>query len=122
MGKIMTNAVIANNPALALNGRSPYELGHLLMSLPADFLVASKISPDAIAMADAAVTHTRIMASTVLNGLESLGEIMGLAGLDPENEIHKSSLSNLGYLIAHLAVEVQFLHETESSFQYSINE
>lgn len=101
------------NPHFHQIERAPYELGHLLLKMPPDFSMFSKPSPESQLIAQAARQHAMNGSYTLLSGLEALGQCMFVAGANEENDVDKRSFRDLGCLISHLAVEIQFLHETE---------
>lgn len=102
--------------------RAPYKLGHLLQQLPADFSSVSAVEPDVLLIAEAARNHARNANSTIMHGLEAIGKIMFVAGANTDNEMERSTISDLGCLLQHLAVEAQFLQETEHNLSYAVSE
>jgi hypothetical protein len=111
-----------NNPHFNHIERAPYELGHLLQQLPADFSSLSAVEPDVLLIAEAAISHATNANSTVMHGIEALGQMLFLAGTNTDFDLERSSISDLGCLLKHLAVEAQFLQETESNLSYAVSE
>jgi hypothetical protein len=112
----------SENPHLTHIDRAPYELGYLLRGLPADFASFKPASATAVLMADAAATHAGNATDTLLSGLEALGNILFVAGANEENEIDKGDIASLGALIAHLAIECQFMQETAHDLRWILAE
>jgi len=91
--------------------RAPYQLGHLLKLMPADFSMRNPPTPEDRLIVEAAREHAINANETLMNGLEALGHIISYAG-DNEN-CNGDQFVSLGALITHIAVESQFLQETE---------
>lgn len=104
---------ITENPHFRNVERAPYELGHLLKQLSPAFSERGEATPGDRLIAEAAMRHAENASHTVICGLEALGQVIFVAGANEENRIDGQTLASLGYLIKHLAVEAQFLHETE---------
>ena len=102
---------LAENPHFGNVERAPYQLGQLLAQLPPEFSHSGPITPDSRQIAEAAIQHAENAASTVMDGLEALGHFIFVASTNEENHVDGQATANLGYLIKHLAVELQFLHE-----------
>jgi len=118
-----TDSNTAENTYFNNIDRAPYELGHLLQKLPEHFSSFSKQIPTAESrlIAAAAAKHAENANGTLMRGLDSLGRII-FAAADNEDlgEISSSDLRSLGCLISHLAIEAQFLQETESSLKFTL--
>ncbi len=102
--------------------RAPYELGHLLRTLPVDFSADATVSNDVLPRARAALSHAQNASSTILNGLESIGELLFAVNSAESNEVATANLASLGCLIQHLAVEAQYLSQTEVELRFEIEE
>lgn len=101
------------NPHFAHIDRAPYELGHLLAKMTADFSRANPLTADDRLIAEAARDHAMNGNETLMSGLEALGRIMFVAGTNDQYEVDSGHLASLGCLISHIVVEAQFLQETE---------
>ena len=115
-------APTSSNPHFNHIDRAPYELGHLLKQLPANFSSASAVEPDVLLIAEAAISHASNANNTVMHGIEVLGQMMFLVGTNTDYDMERGTLSDLGYLLQHLAVEAQFLQETEGSLSETVSE
>jgi hypothetical protein len=99
------------NPAFNNVGRAPYELGYLVKNI-------GEISMDVVLTDDlrnkvsAAVTHAQSSTETLLSGLESLGKMLALIG-PLDERVDGDVVTNIGELIAHMAVEVQYVRDVE---------
>jgi len=105
------------NPHFEHVARAPYELGHLLKKMPADFSRVNSITADDRLIAEAAIDHARNANDTLMHGLEALGHLMFVAGTNDNSGIDSSDIASLGYLISHIAVESEFLQETKWSIR-----
>lgn len=102
----------ALNPHFKHVSRAPYELGYLLRKLPSDF-GGSEADPDTLAVAEAAAWHARNGNEILMHGLEAIGEVLFVAASNQNQEADPSNIAAIGSLIQHIAVEAQFLQETE---------
>lgn len=117
----MTTANITENPHFKNVDRAPYELAYLLRHMPeGGFHYSEPLTPDQRLMAEAARRHTMNARSTLIHGLEAIGQYLMVAGLNDENDVEKRSLVGLGELISHVATEYQFLEELESSLRETL--
>ena len=108
----MPDADFLKNPYFKNPERAPYELGHLLMKLPANLGMAPVVDDAHMQMAAAAGDHASEACRSLLSGLEAVGQLMEIAGVNGDEEISSHTLLCLGELVRHLAVEGQFLRET----------
>lgn len=108
------NALTGKNPYFKHINRAPYELGRLLMAMPKYLSSSKKYEPEIYQMADAAESHAANASNTLLHGLESIGNLITKTGLNEEYPIDSSDLVDLGELIRHISVELQFLRGIES--------
>ena len=111
---------LAENPHFGNVERAPYQLGQLLTQLPPDFSRSGHITPDSRQIAEAAMRHAENAAYAVMDGLEALGQVMFVAGSNEENHVDGRTIANLGYLVKHLAVELQFLHHIEEEIRENL--
>ena len=95
-----TDTYPESNPYFNRIERAPYELGQLLLQLPDYFSAFAPMEPDVLLKASAAADHARNANDTLMHGLEALAV--------------------LGCLIQHIAVEAQFLQETERSTKFAV--
>jgi len=99
------------NPAFNNVGRAPYELGDLIKNI-GEIAVDAVLTETQRNQVDAAVTHAQNSTETLLSGLESIGKMLALIGpLDAR--VDGDVVTNMGELIAHLAVEVQYVRDVE---------
>lgn len=117
----MSNAAKFNNPHFRNPERAPYELGHLLMALPANFAALPVVDESQLQVASAAVSHAYNANSTVLHGIEAIGQLMESAGAQSGDGLSAYTVHNLGSLLRHLAVEAQFLCETDENLSFAID-
>jgi len=106
-----TNTSPSSNPYFKNTDRAPYELGCLLQQLPEDFSTVMPISPDVLLKVKAAADHAQNANDTLMSGLEALGKTMFVAA--SHEQLDDLTVSDLGCLIQHIAVEAQFLQETQ---------
>ena len=109
-----------SNPYFNRIERAPYELGQLLLQLPDYFSAFAPMEPDVLLKASAAADHARNAIDTLMHGLEALGRIMFVATVNQHHVLDVETLADLGCLIQHIAVEAQFLQETERSMKFAV--
>lgn len=97
--------------------RAPYEIGHLLLKLPADFSSYSTQPADLHDIADALELHVYNAKEAIMSGLEALGAVMSTAATNPNCSVENKTVSHLGWLVKHLSVELQFLNEVDDTCQ-----
>lgn len=93
--------------------RAPYEIGHLLQSLPPDFAHYKEQPAEVHGVAEAIERHAYNAKGTILSGLEAIGSVMFAAGTNENCGVDKQSIADIGLLLRHLAVELQYLIEIE---------
>lgn len=108
------------NPYYSNQERAPYELGHLLQQLPADFGLAPAVELKHVQIASAAEAHAHAAGNTVLSGIEAIGHLMEAAGTSGEESMPAHTLFCLGGLLRHLAVEGQYLRGVGDSLAYAV--
>lgn len=111
----------ANNPELNNFERPAYEL-HTLLARLGQPSSAKRLTPEQLNIADAIKKHASNASETILDGLESLGQLMVMAGTNDQYTLEHGHISSLGKLIAHLAVEAQALAIAESDMGVLISE
>ncbi|GGX76826.1 hypothetical protein GJV26_16995 [Massilia dura] len=109
-----------HNPHFARADRAAYELGHLLRKLPENLLAAEHLALDQRLIVQAARNHADNASTTLLRGIEALGSVLLAAGTDAQSGIEPRILMGLGELIAHLAVEAQFVRELSENLGNAI--
>jgi hypothetical protein len=107
----------ANNPLFKQIDRAACEIPNLLKKL-GEVDYRKPISQEQAHMVDAIATHAYNAQDMLIDGIGSLGRLMNVAGLNDQYTVHGEDLANLGALLAHLAVEVEFLRLTESDMRY----
>lgn len=103
----------SKNPHFKNIERAPYEIGHLLQALPPDFAHYKEQPADVHEIADALERHTYNAQFAVLSGLEAIGTVLFSAGTNENSGLDPQAVANLGCLVRHLAVELQYLGELE---------
>ena len=111
------NCLIHNNPYLKNADRGAYELGGLLRSLPPTLPPGAKMSIDERQKAHAAITHAGNVSTWLIDGMESLGELLFIAGANEDQQLESNHLRNIGMLIKNMAVETQFLLDQREDLQ-----
>ena len=102
--------------------RAPFELGMLLMQLPANFHPYQTLPPESLPIAQAAADHADNANATVLRGLEAIGAVLEATLEDETPEMDKSTIGTLGELVRHLAVEAQFFQYMERNLRFTVSE
>lgn len=115
-----TNTSPASNPHFGHIDRAPYEFGYLLQRIPAYFPDSTPMEPDVLLRASAAADHAYNANYTLMSGLEALGKMMFVASSN--ERLDATTVSDLGCLIQHIAVEAQFLQETENALRCAIRQ
>jgi hypothetical protein len=105
-----------SNPFLKHIERAPYELGYLLLDLPRYTSQIPAKDKNGVLKATAAATHATNARHTLVDGLEALGSLMFVAGVNDESELDNGALSALGCLIKHIAQEIQLLNGIGEEF------
>lgn len=109
-----------NGPEFKNAEQAAYELPWLLRRLGQDS--AAALSPEQRLIAQAAQGHAYNASDDVLSGIEAIGSLLFIAGNNDQWPLNSTQLCNIGVLIKHLAVEAQFLKETEAEMRYLSNE
>lgn len=99
------------NPAFNNVGRAPYELGCLVKYI-GEIGVDVVLTDTQRNQADAALTHAQNSTETLLSGLESIGKMLALIG-PLDKRVDGDIVTNIGELISHMAVEVQYVRDVE---------
>ncbi len=115
-----TTSAPPTNPYFHNPERAPYELGHLLLQLPENFSPFIPQPENILLKASAAVSHAYSANHVLMHGLESLGKMLMVVGANEEWAIDNEALVNLGLLIQHVAVEAQFMQETETHLSFTL--
>ena len=106
-------ASLKSNPHFQYASRAAYELPHLLKNLPHTWHAQEALTDNEKQFADAAQSHASNATDLILRGLEALGDLMVDAATSENAVLTASTIAGLGELVTHLAVEVQYLRETE---------
>lgn len=93
--------------------RAAYELPWLLKRLPTESLMSRALTPDERLIAEAAESHAFNASSALMHGIEAIGHLLFSTATNHDNPIDPSQLVGLAGLVTHLAVEAQYLQETE---------
>jgi hypothetical protein len=105
-----------NGPEFKNAEQAAYELPWLLRRLGQGS--ASTLTPEQQLLAQAAEGHAYNASDDVLSGIEAIGSLLFIAGNNDQWPLNSSQLCNIGTLLRHLAVEAQFLKETEAEMRY----
>lgn len=112
----------ADNPFLVHLARPAYELPRLLTSIHHIFNHISYNEPltkDEILKCEAAKAHAANSQNTIAHGIESIGQLLYLAG-NSEDGLDPRHLCRIGELVTDLGVQMQHLHDVESDIVYVI--
>ncbi|WP_342114600.1 hypothetical protein [Pseudoduganella sp. OTU4001] len=97
------------NPHIGDLERAPYHLGHLLVKLG-----RRDSTEDLKQISEAAETCASNARDALLRGLEAIGQVMAIASENQETFVEPRTTTSLGYLVSHIACELQFLGEVET--------
>lgn len=111
-----------DNPYFNHDGRAPYDLGFLMRRLPDSFQADHAMTTDERQQVDAANRFAGNATMTLVDGMESLGELLFLASGNEEYPLESRHLANIGNLIKHMAVETQFLIEQQGNLQSNLDQ
>ncbi|MES2367267.1 MAG: hypothetical protein V4563_15425 [Pseudomonadota bacterium] len=119
-----TDSNIHENPYLRNIESAPYELGHLLQQLPENFSAFSGQTPtaDMQLIAAAAAKHAENANVAVMCGLDAIGKMLFIASQSKDWQINSTQMANIGCLISHLAIEAQFLKDTQGDLEFTLQE
>lgn len=106
---------IGSNPYFRRPNRGAYEIGRLLRQMPAHFYPREAVTPDVLLQADATRRHAWNSIYTLTHGLEAIGNLLTTIGCASEERLDNGTLLDLGALITHMAVDLQFLDEVQGS-------
>ncbi len=110
------NHITNKNPHFKHISRAPYELGRLLQEIgEINAFGKPKVTAEASQKIQAAIQHAENANVAVLSGLEALGECLFKASENLHFTLDYDVVGDIGCLIQHLAVEAQFLQETEAN-------
>lgn len=98
------------NPEFFNTERAPYELPKLIARLGVPQL-GTPLTLEQTQIAQAIEKHIDNATDTILNGIEAVGRALACSAQNPNWQLSTINLSDIGTLIAHLAVEAQSLHE-----------
>lgn len=109
----------AKNPELRNINRPGYELPGLLQQL-AGVSYFTPLTPEQTHLAEAARTHAHNQRETIVSGMDSLGQLVYLAG-DNDAGLDPHHLRNIGLLISDLAVQLESLTDVSESMENYLN-
>src|SRR5450830_697124 len=78
------------------------------------------LTPEQTQVAEAARTHAHNQRETIVSGIDSLGQLVYLAG-DNDAGLDPHHLRNIGLLICDLAVQLEHLSDVSSSMENYLN-
>jgi len=102
----------SKNPHFNNSERPAYELPYLIANL-GPVTGSTKLSADQVQMIQAAQCHAINASDTILTGIESIGQLLYIAG-GSDDDTDSQHFRNLGQLIKHLAVEAQHLQQVDA--------
>jgi hypothetical protein len=102
------------NPHFGQVERAPYEFFRLMREMPEDFSSTHPCSHHTYQKVQAAGDHAYNMRAELLRGLEALGTVMWSAANNDEQDVMPMVLGDIGTLINHMAVTLQYVCEFES--------
>lgn len=105
------------NPHFVGRLRPAYELSTLLRELPS---TVDLTSADKRLQLEAAEKHAENYSVTLLDGLESLGRVMWIAGENKDWPVEQHDVARMGDLISQLAIQLQFLGEFRTGANYEL--
>lgn len=108
-----------NNPVFENVERAPYELLRLVAQLGVT-PVANPLTAEQLQIAAAIHDHAGNATNTILSGLEAIGRAISCAAQNPHWQLSPANFSDIGGLIAHLAVEAQALHDAADDARHDI--
>lgn len=103
---------MSKNPQFNNPERPAYELPYLIANL-GPVTSSTKLSADQVQMIEAAQCHAINASDTILTGIESIGQLLYIAG-GSDDDTESQHFRNLGQLIKHLAVEAQHLQQVDA--------
>jgi len=109
----------SKNPEFRNINRPGYELPGLLQRL-AGASYFTPLTPEQAHLADAARRHARNQQVTIVAGIDSLGQLLYLAG-DNEPGLDPHHLRNIGLLISDLAIQLEHLDDVSDSMENYLN-
>ena len=101
----------SKNPHFNNSERPAYELPYIIANL-GSVTGSTKLSADQVQMIEAAQSHAINASDTILTGIESIGQLLYIAG--GSDDVETQHFRNLGQLIKHLAVEAQHLQQVDA--------
>lgn len=102
------------NPHFGQVERAPHEFFRLMREIPEDFFPHHPCSHHTYQMVQAAGDHACNMRAGLLRGLEALGTVVWSAANNDEQDVMPMVLGDIGALINHMAVTLQYVCEFES--------
>lgn len=109
----------ANNSLFNNADRAAYELPNLLTKLGVTSISCPLVGEQR-QLAEAAMQHASNASGVILDGIESIGQLLSHAALNDGMQLSTAHINNIGVLIAHLAVEAQAMRETESDLRVTL--
>ena len=109
------------NPYITDLGRAPYELAHLMRTLPVSMPVGHVMTNEERQKAQAAIAHASNANYALMAGMEAIGNILFAAVTNENFPPKEETLSSIAALITHMAVEAQVMQETQSDLQSNLD-
>jgi hypothetical protein len=111
--------VSAPNPELKNINRPAYEIPCLLQRLGVTSL-SMALTSEQRQMSEAVRAHALNQQQTIASGMDSIGQLIYLAGSGNE-PVDTHHMRNLGLLISHLAIELEFLLDIDGDMETHLN-
>ena len=103
-------------------GFASQRLNVLLAELPADFSARLLMTDGEIQSATKAANEAASLNDSIMTGLQAIGIVLSVAGSNDTAAVQSCDLAAIGGLIQHLAIEAQFLQETEAELRHVVAE
>jgi hypothetical protein len=110
----------STNPQFGNADGAAYEVPELIKRL-GDVSYGELLKQDRLDMVAAIATHSNNVNELILDGLQSIGNLMALVGCG-EHDVGRDHVVQLGVLIKHLASEANFLRATHNDMHYILTE
>lgn len=106
------------NPHLKNIDRPAYEIPFLLQRLEVTSLSVA-LTSEQRQISEAVRAHALSQQQTIASGLDSIGQLIYLAGSGKE-PVDTHHMRNLGLLISHLSIELEFLLDIDGEMETNL--
>lgn len=108
----------AANPELNNINRPSYEMPRLLQSL-GNISMSNALTPKQRELSEAIRVHAHNQKETIASGIDSIGQLIYLAGSSNE-VVDPHHMRNLGLLLSHLAIQLEHLIDTDRDMEFNL--